>query len=102
MDSELLLGHKKQNYYKPTLEHLVEEYRKALPLLAISEIVELEKQLTEKEQDFTKERTSWMGQLAEIHSLIRERDKLTKDHVAGLEADVRELRKKVGEKVDGE
>ncbi len=47
IDVEKLLGHA-ENYYKPSTHYLLDEYVKVVPLLTISEAVELKNKLEEK------------------------------------------------------
>ena len=49
-DQEVLLGHR-MAYYKPTLEHMEEEYLKAVPYLTLSEAEEARRELTKEKEE---------------------------------------------------
>jgi hypothetical protein len=49
-DQEVLLGHR-MAYYKPTLEHMEEEYLKAVPFLTLSEAEQAKRELTKEKEE---------------------------------------------------
>ena len=70
-DSEALLGHR-MPYYKPTVEHLEQEYLKAVPFLTVSEAEEAKRELTkEKEENEKKWKDDRLEKL-ELKEVIRE------------------------------
>jgi hypothetical protein len=73
-DQEVLLGHR-MAYYKPTLEHLEEEYLKAVPFLTISEAEQARKELTKEKEEHEKERKDIQLELLLLKERDRERDK---------------------------
>lgn len=64
-DQEVLLGHR-MSYYKPTLEHLEEEYLKAVPFLTISEAEQARRELTKEKEEHER---SWKDMRLEVLSL---------------------------------
>jgi hypothetical protein len=71
-DQEVLLGHR-MAYYKPTLEHMEEEYLKAVPFLTLSEAEEAKRELTKERKD--NERGMKDVQLELLLSKERERER---------------------------
>ena len=49
-DQEVLLGHR-MAYYKPTLEHMEQEYLKAVPFLTLSEGEQAKRELTKEKEE---------------------------------------------------
>ncbi len=79
IDVEKLLGHT-ENYYKPSMEYLLQEYRKAVPYLTMSESVELKDQLKRlSDHNYTK-----VGELEQMNLVLLER-------VAIMEGQIKEL-----------
>jgi hypothetical protein len=68
IDVEKLLGHA-ENYYKPGLDYLLQEYRKAIPYLTISESVVLKDQLNRRTEDQDKK----VGELERMNLTLQER-----------------------------
>lgn len=68
IDVEKLLGHA-ENYYKPGMEYLLQEYRKAIPHLTVSESVALKNQL----QTRTENQEKKMGELEMMNLRLQEK-----------------------------
>ena len=73
-DSEVLLGHK-LNYYKPPLEHLEQEYLKAVPFLTISEAEEKKHELAHVKEEHDSKWTAMRLENLELKSLVSEQGK---------------------------
>lgn len=80
-DQEVLLGHY-LNYYKPTLEHLEEEYLKALPYLSIDEKFSLKVEIEAKDKEHT---AAWKDMRLEVLTLKDENKELQKTQARILE-----------------
>jgi hypothetical protein len=86
-DVEVLMGHRK-SYYKPTLQHLEEEYLKALPYLTVAESEKLKRELEDRE-------VKHKGDFTELRLAILEKDKEMRDmrgELAALRSDADEFR----------
>ena len=68
IDVEKLLGHA-ENYYKPGMDYLLQEYRKAVPYLTISESVALKDHLKRRTEDQDKK----VGELERMNLTLQER-----------------------------
>ncbi len=96
-DQEVLLGHR-MAYYKPTLDHLEQEYLKAVPFLTISEAEQARKELTKEKEEREKERKDIQLELLLLKERERERDEKEKavkaeygERIARLEEQMREF-----------
>jgi integrase len=79
IDVEKLLGHT-ENYYKPDKEYLLQEYKRAVPFLTISETVTLRDELKRKNEDNYKK----VGELEQLNLGVQER-------LAQMEGQIKEL-----------
>ncbi len=79
-DVEILMGHK-LSYYKPTFEHLCDQYVKALPYLSVSETAFAERELSQREELLRKKDE----QVRELYVMI---DRVSQ-RLAGLEAGIK-------------
>lgn len=77
-DVEVLMGHL-LNYYKPSLEHLEEEYVKALPYLTVSEVEEVKREATSSQVVF-EERLRRLEETLSRLSLQAVREGFVQDH----------------------
>lgn len=68
IDVEKLLGHA-ENYYKPGMDYLLQEYRKAVPYLTVSETVVLKDQLKQRAEDQDRK----VGELERMNLTLQER-----------------------------
>jgi integrase len=79
IDVEKLLGHT-ENYYKPDKEYLLQEFKRAVPFLTISETVTLRDELKRKNEDNYKK----VGELEQLNLGVQER-------LAQMEGQIKEL-----------
>lgn len=70
-DQEVLLGHR-MAYYKPTLEHMEQEYLKAVPFLTLSEAEEAKRELTKEKVEHQKEMKDFRLETLELKDVVRE------------------------------
>ncbi|MDE1852795.1 MAG: site-specific integrase [Thaumarchaeota archaeon] len=70
-DQEVLLGHR-MAYYKPTLEHMEEEYLKAVPFLTLSEAEEAKRELTKEKEENEKKWKDYRLENLELKDVVRE------------------------------
>ena len=70
-DQEVLLGHR-MAYYKPTLEHMEEQYLKAVPILTLSEAEEAKRELTKERVENEKKWKDDRLEKLEMKEVIRE------------------------------
>lgn len=73
-DVEVLMGHSLA-YYRPTLEHLEEEYLKALPLLTIAESEQLKEEIKAQEDEHKAQWTETRLQVLELKDALSEERK---------------------------
>jgi hypothetical protein len=73
-DQEVLLGHR-MAYYKPTLEHMEQEYLKAVPFLTGSEAEQAKRELTKEKEGHQRDMKDIQLELLMIKERERERDK---------------------------
>jgi hypothetical protein len=72
-DCEVLLGHELP-YYKPTLEHIEEEYMKAVPFITVGEEYQLRRELATTEEKHNQAYTGTRLELLELREKTRQQD----------------------------
>ncbi len=78
-------------YYKPTLEHLEQEYLKAVPFLTVSEAEQAKRELTKEKQEFER---NWKDMKLEVLSLKDENREL-KEKMGQMWPLVEELKRRM-------
>ena len=95
-DTEALLGHR-MPYYKPTIEHLEQEYLKAVPFLTISEVEQAKKELKEEREENEKKWKDYRLENLEMKELIRD----LKEENGAMKAEYGERIARLEEKMRG-